>query len=92
MSQDNYDEQFYLARVAEHCERYEDMIEFLKVLQTKDGDLTVDERNLLSVAYKNAISERRTAWRAFTSIANNKKYDKYLNSIEAYKNKVVDEM
>lgn len=52
----------------------------------------MDERNLLSVAYKNAISERRTAWRAFTSIAQNKKYDKYLVSIEDYKNKVVDEM
>jgi len=92
MSQSNYDEQFYLARVAEHCERYEDMIEFLKVLQSKEEDLTVDERNLLSVAYKNAISERRTAWRAFTSISQNKKYEKYLESIKEYKNKVVSEM
>ena len=92
MSHSNFDEQFYLARVAEHCERYEDMIEFLKALQTKEDDLTVDERNLLSVAYKNAISERRTAWRAFTSIAQNKKYEKYLTSINKYKDQVVTEM
>lgn len=88
----NYDEQFYLARVAEHCERYEDMIDFLKILQSKNDDLTVDERNLLSVAYKNSISERRTAWWAFTSIAGNKKYEKYTNSIVAYKAQVVEEM
>ena len=88
----HFEEQFYLARVAEHCERYEDMINFLKVLSEKTEDLTVDERNLLSVAYKNAITERRTAWRAFTSIAQNKKYQKYLNSIESYKTRVVKEM
>lgn len=88
----HFEEQFYLARVAEHCERYEDMIDFLKVLQEKKEDLTVDERNLLSVAYKNAISERRTAWRAFTQIAQNKKYDKYSESITKYKEKVVAEM
>ena len=88
----SFEEQFYLAWVAEHCERYEDMIEFLKVLQDKGDDLTVDERNLLSVAYKNSISERRTAWRAFSSISQNKKYEKYNKSIEAYKEKVVNEM
>ena len=88
----SFEEQFYLARVAEHCERYEDMIEFLKVLQDKQEDLTVDERNLLSVAYKNSISERRTAWRAFTSISQNKKYEKYNKSIESYKERVVLEM
>ena len=44
------------------------------------------------MAYKNAISERRTAWRAFTSIEQNKKYDKYKGSIQAYKDKVVSEM
>ena len=68
------------------------MIDFLKVLHEKTEDLTVDERNLLSVAYKNSISERRTAWRAFTSIAQNKKYEKYSKSIESYKEKVVTEM
>lgn len=89
----HFDEQFYLARVAEHCERYEDMIDFLKVLRDKDEDLNVDEWNLLSVAYKNSISERRTAWRAFTSIAqNHKKYARFIPSIDAYKEKVVNEM
>ena len=69
------------------------MIDFLKVLRDKDEDLNVDEWNLLSVAYKNSISERRTAWRAFTSIAqNHKKYARFIPSIDAYKEKVVNEM
>merc|ERR1712056_85105 len=32
-------------------------------------DLTVEERNLLSVAYKNAVGSRRAAWRIITSVS-----------------------
>ena len=88
----HFDEQFYLARVAEHCERYQDMIQFLEVFKEKSEDLTVDERNLLSVAFKNSITERRTAWRAFTAIAQKKSQQKYADSIKNYKDKVVEEM
>jgi len=42
-----------MARLAEQTERFEDMIsEMKKVVELKE-ELTVDERNLLSVAYKN---------------------------------------
>lgn len=30
----------------------------------KEGDLTSEERNVLCVAYKNAVGMRRIAWRA----------------------------
>ena len=45
-----------MARVAEQAERHEDMVEFLKnVLDQKAGGIDADERNLVSVAFKNLI-------------------------------------
>merc|ERR1711967_99200 len=37
------------------------------------GDLSVEERNLLSVAYKNAVGSRRAAWRIITSVEQKEK-------------------
>lgn len=46
----------FIACTAEHCERYEDMAHYMALLvklSVQDGvDLSVEERNLLSVAYK----------------------------------------
>ena len=56
-----------IARIAEQSEQYNDMIDILKpYFETKDAneELTSEERNLLSVAYKNAVGLRRIAWRA----------------------------
>jgi len=56
----------FLARTSEGAERYEDMCQVVKALvKSIDGksDLTVEERNLLSVAYKNVVGARRAAWR-----------------------------
>lgn len=64
------DQLVYLARKAETSERYEDMCRFLRQLVIKSAgnttsqDLNVEERNLLSVAYKNVIGARRATWRA----------------------------
>jgi 14-3-3 protein epsilon len=69
------DENIFLSRVAEQAERFEDMVDFLKpVLDQKGADLTSDERTLLSVAFKNLISSKRTAWRTITAIEQNPKY------------------
>ena len=40
----------------------------MKLVAEVDGDLTVEERNLLSVAYKNVIGARRASWRIISSI------------------------
>lgn len=40
----------------------------MKKVAMVDGDLTVEERNLLSVAYKNVIGARRASWRIISSI------------------------
>ena len=51
------EEKIFWARVAEQAERFDDMVEFLKeAISAKSGDdFTIDERNLLSVGFKNLI-------------------------------------
>jgi hypothetical protein len=83
------EESIFLARVAEQAERFEDMVHFLKpVLDAKGGDVSSDERNLLSVAFKNLISSKRTAWRTIAAIEQNPKYSKFGDSLAAYKKKI----
>ena len=64
------EENVYMAKLAEQAERYEEMVEFMeKVAKMADTEeLTVEERNLLSVAYKNVIGARRASWRIISSI------------------------
>ena len=83
------DESIFLARVAEQAERFEDMVDFLKpVLDAKGGDISSDERNLLSVAFKNLISSKRTAWRTISAIEQNPKYSKFGESLAKYKKQI----
>ena len=60
----------YKAKLAEQAERYEDMVEAMeKVSKMSEAEeLSVEERNLLSVAYKNVVGARRAAWRIISSI------------------------
>jgi len=44
------------------------MLDYMKKVCNLGQELSVDERNLLSVAYKNSVGSRRTAWRALSSI------------------------
>ena len=45
-----------------------EMVEAMKKVASLDLELTVEERNLLSVAYKNVIGARRASWRIISSI------------------------
>lgn len=63
----------YLAKLAEQAERYEEMVENMKAVASSGQELSVEERNLLSVAYKNVIGARRASWRIVSSIEQKKK-------------------
>merc|ERR1712100_424048 len=44
------------------------MADKMKEVSNIGQEFTVEERNLLSVAYKNAVGSRRAAWRIITSV------------------------
>lgn len=67
-SSTNRDECVYMAKLCEQCERYEEMVKAMKDVLVTGADLTVEERNLLSVAYKNVVGARRSSWRVISSI------------------------
>lgn len=96
MSGSKYEKNVYLAMLAEQCNRFEEMVEFLEeMLQTRDKDLSSDERNLLSIAYKNSVSSRRTAIRtivAYESKEKKKETSTFLPFIQEYRKKVEDEL
>jgi len=56
------------AKLAEQAERYDDMAAFMKTVTETGIELSNEERNLLSVAYKNVVGARRSSWRVISSI------------------------
>jgi len=62
------DKEVYFAKLAEQAERYDEMADHMKKVGEEKQELTVEERNLLSVAYKNTVGSRRAAWRIITSV------------------------
>ncbi|PAA83182.1 hypothetical protein BOX15_Mlig017163g1 [Macrostomum lignano] len=68
MSQEDREDKVYFAKLSEQAERYDEMVDAMKAVAVMDVELTVEERNLLSVAYKNVIGARRASWRIVSSI------------------------
>jgi 14-3-3 protein epsilon len=68
MVDESREQNVYMAKIAEQAERYDEMVESMKQVARLDVELTVEERNLLSVAYKNVIGARRASWRIVSSI------------------------
>lgn len=88
----------YMAKLAEQAERYEEMVEFMeKVVAAADGseELTIEERNLLSVAYKNVIGARRASWRIISSIEQKEESrgnEGHVSTIRDYRSKIETEL
>merc|ERR1712038_1034529 len=85
----------YKAKLAEQAERYDEMVTAMKTVASLDVELTVEERNLLSVAYKNVIGARRASWRIISSIEQkeeSKASEDKLKMIKTYRNRVEKEL
>jgi len=84
-----------MAKLAEQAERYDEMVTSMKEVAQLDQELTIEERNLLSVAYKNIIGARRASWRIVSSIESKeegKGNSKTLPSIKEYRSKIEAEL
>ena len=68
MAMSNVEKLVAKAKVAEQAERYDDMAEAMKEITKMGHSLSPEERNLLSVAYKNVVGARRSSWRVVSSI------------------------
>jgi len=84
-----------MAKLAEQAERYDEMVNYMKDVAKLGVELTVEERNLLSVAYKNVIGARRASWRIISSIEQkeeSKGNAAHVERIKAYRHKVEKEL
>ncbi|KAH9772431.1 14-3-3-like protein GF14 iota [Citrus sinensis] len=85
----------YMAKLAEQAERYEEMVESMKKVAKLGCEMTVEERNLLSVGYKNVIGARRASWRIMSSIEQkeeSKGNEHNVKLIKGYRHKVEEEL
>lgn len=62
------DVNFFLARVAEQAERTEDVFKLLHPVLSSRSHFSPEERNFLSVSFKNLVTPRRTTWRTIAAI------------------------
>jgi len=89
------EENVYMAKLAEQAERYDEMVNAMKNVAQLNVELTVEERNLLSVAYKNVVGARRASWRIISSIEQkekSKENEANVNRIKNYGKKVEKEL
>lgn len=90
-------DQVEIAKLAEQAERYDDMAAYMKAVVLNQPKLSNEERNLLSVAYKNVVGARRSSWRVVSSIecksdGNNEVTVEYKKKIENELNDICQEV
>ena len=91
------EENVYMAKLAEQAQRYEEMVEFMEKVSVavESKELTIVERNLLSVAYKNVIGARRASWRIISSIEQKEESrgnEDHVSMIRDYRSKIESEL
>lgn len=85
------EESVYRAKLAEQAERYDDMTAAMKSVLSFGGELSTEERNYFSVAFKNVVGARRAAWRIVSSIEQKSEEPK-LKLVREYKLEIEKEL
>ncbi|KAH0789453.1 14-3-3 protein [Histomonas meleagridis] len=86
---------FFMARVADQAERYQDVIKYIKEIVDMGCDLNADERNLLSVAYKALTGSCRSTLRtigAFLEDDSVKKIPERVQKLTELKESLIKEL
>lgn len=91
-----------MARLAEQAERFDEMLGHMKAVACLDTELSVEERNVLSAAYKIAVSSRRSSWRTIVALKKREeskrrqhyvdKTAEYLENVEKELTEICNEM
>lgn len=72
-----------------------EMVDAMKNVANMDVELTVEERNLFSVGYKNVVGARRASWRILSSIEQKEESrgnEQNVKRIKEYQQKVESEL
>lgn len=80
------------AKLAEQAERYDDMAVAMNALTKERCELINEERNLLSVAYKNVVGARRSSWRVLFSIEQKAESCEKKTMAKEYREKIENEL
>ena len=88
------EEHIQMARLCEQTERFDEMLVHMRKVVENSTELKIDERNLLSVAYKNSVGTRRTAWRVVNSLEQKEEAKKsdHLPLLRDFKTKLEGEL
>jgi len=82
----------YQAKLAEQAERYEEMMSAMKAVANLGVELSMEERNLLSVAFKQVVGARRSSWRIISSMEASKANSERVELIRTYRQNVEKEL
>eukprot|EP01013_Petalomonas_cantuscygni_P015746 TRINITY_DN32639_c0_g1_i1.p1 TRINITY_DN32639_c0_g1~~TRINITY_DN32639_c0_g1_i1.p1 ORF type:complete len:245 (-),score=54.48 TRINITY_DN32639_c0_g1_i1:487-1221(-) len=89
------EQKVFEAKLAEQAERYDEMKQAMAAIIELNPELSREERNLLSVAFKNLIGTRRASWRIVSSIEQKedaKGQESHVGLIKGYRARIENEL
>jgi len=88
----NYEEAVFIAKLAQQTNQYTDCLEFIGPVIEKSEALTLDERCLVSLAFKGILDKIRTSWNSISDLENEPDYSSIKEKILLYKTLIENEL